>query len=417
VPDAADKAQALTVEPGRSGRDSRAPMMPSAPARRLPDPYRLLFPLGIAYALIGAGLWPVHAWLGVAYPGALHRLIMIEGFELSFVLGFLLTAMPGLTKGPACHPVELAIAMALSVAFGSAALAGATGLAHGFFAAAIAFLLVVLSRRLRPAPQPRALELVFVWFGLLCGLTGGIRQAVVPGIDPFGSRLVSLGLVLSLVLGVGSLLVPAFIGLPDPLAIPGIARAHERRGRGAFYAVLLAALIGAFVAEALGRPALGATLRAATATVVVALVWKTFRVPARRDAAAFALWSSGWFVVAGLWLAALFPAAMLAGLHLVFIGGFGLITLGIGTRVVVAHGGYPVTDERRVLSPLVVTLVLGALALRLAAQWVPARSTALLGWSGTAWVGAWLAWLRGSGPRLFGRPRAAQSVVAAPGRR
>src|SRR5215470_15370218 len=61
---------------------------------RTPDPYRVLFPLGLLFGLIGAGSWPVHL-LGIGpYPAALHRALMVQGFEHGFVLGFLLTAMP-----------------------------------------------------------------------------------------------------------------------------------------------------------------------------------------------------------------------------------------------------------------------------------------------------------------------------------
>jgi len=85
----------------------------------------VLFPIGLTWGVIGAGLWPLHA-LGLApWPGPAHRLLMIQGFEQSFVLGFLLTAMPGFTKGERCRPVELAVAAAAALAFGACALASA----------------------------------------------------------------------------------------------------------------------------------------------------------------------------------------------------------------------------------------------------------------------------------------------------
>jgi len=63
------------------------------------EPYRLLFPLGVLAGLIGAGAWPLHALGWLPWPGALHRALMMQGFEHGFVLGFLLTAIPGLTRG------------------------------------------------------------------------------------------------------------------------------------------------------------------------------------------------------------------------------------------------------------------------------------------------------------------------------
>src|SRR5436190_2157637 len=83
------------------------------------DPYRLLFPIGLTYGILGAGLWPLHSLGILEYPGIAHRRLMIQGFEQCFVLGFLLTAMPGITKGPPCHPLELVVGSTWSPTRGS----------------------------------------------------------------------------------------------------------------------------------------------------------------------------------------------------------------------------------------------------------------------------------------------------------
>lgn len=370
-----------------------------------PDPYRVLFPIGLTWGLIGAGLWPLHALGMLPYPGVPHRLLMIQGFEQGFVLGFLLTAIPGFTRGERCRPVELVVATASLLLFGVAALAGRVGLAHAAFLASLLLLAVAVARRLhRPALAP-PLELAFVGFGLGLGLVGGLWQLAgtagwAEPVPRFGERLVSLGMVLSLVLGVGGLLVPTFTGMRDPLVIPGIARAHERRGRRVLYGALIGAFTLAFVAELVGWARAGALLRAAAATVIVLLVWKLWRRPGRRDVPAFALWGSGWLVLAGLWSAAAAPAFALGSLHLVFLGGFALLTLGVGTRVVVAHGRHPIADERRVLDPLVAGTVIAALLARLAAEWAPQHATWLLGASGALWVLGWTRWAIGAVPRI-----------------
>jgi uncharacterized protein involved in response to NO len=371
-----------------------------ARATRIIDPYRLLFPIGVTYGAIGAGLWPLYALHGVAYPGTAHRLLMIQGFEQSFVSGFLLTAMPGLTKGPPCGRVELAIAIAAAVGFGVAVLAGAPRFAEAAFAASLLLLLVAIARRLKASTAPKAAELMFVGLGLVLGLTGALMQIVAGEVRPFPGRMISLGMVLSLVLGLGGLLVPTFTGMRAPLEIPGVARPHERAGRVLFYLGLMAALVGAFVLEAAGQPRLGALLRASAATVVITMVWKLVRPPGRRDVPALTMWSSGWLILAGLWTVVVAPAITIGALHVVFIGGFTLLTLGIGTRVVVAHGRHPLADERRVLAPAVPLLVLAALVTRLAAEWAPAQAPALLAVAGTSWVAGWLWWARGAAPRI-----------------
>jgi hypothetical protein len=242
-------------------------------------------------------------------------------------------------------------------------------------------------------------------------LTGGVWQLFSPSLNPFAGRLISLGMVLSLVLGLGSLLVPTFTATAAPVSVPGLTAPPARSNRLPLYLLLLAALAGAFVAEAWGRPVLGATVRAAAATVMILGVWKLWRIPRRRDAPAFALWTSGWLVLAGLWSAALVPAFTLGALHLVFIGGFGLLTLGISTRVTVAHGRYPLSDEPRVLSPLILSVLALTLLVRLAAEWWPAHTVLLLGVSGALWILCWLLWAWNALPRLLGVARRAGSTT------
>lgn len=375
------------------------------PPPRLPDPYRILFPIGLAWGVTGAGLWLVHALGMVPWPSVAHRSLMIQGFEHSFILGFLLTAIPGFTKGERCRPAELWIAVGTALTFGIAALAGQPLVAQGAFVLSVLMLLTAVARRLRRPGVAPPLELMFVGFGLVLGLAGGLVQVAEAagsswGVPRFGGRLVSLGMVLSLVLGVGGLLVPTFTGMRNPLVIPGVAGPHERRGRLAFYATLIAAFALAFVAELAGQARAGALLRAAAASTIGLMVWKLWRLPGRRDVPAFVMWGSGWLVMAGLWWAALVPASGLGGLHLVFIGGFAFITLGIGTRVVVAHGRHPIADERRVLAPAVVTLVAVSLVARLAGEWWPAAAAHAFATSGVAWILGWILWATRALPRI-----------------
>jgi uncharacterized protein involved in response to NO len=371
----------------------------------MPDPYRLLFPIGLTWGAIGAGLWPLHALGLTPWPGPAHRLLMIQGFEQSFVLGFLLTAMPGFMRGERCRPLELAVAVACAAAFGVFALAGAAVAAQLAFLASVLLLMIAAGRRALRAAVAPPLEMLFVGFGLLLGLAGGVAQLAAAAGMPepasrFGERLLSLGMVLSLVLGVGGLLVPVFAGMRDPLMIPGIARPHERRGRAAFYAALIALMALAFAAEWAAWPRLGALLRAVAAGALLLLVWKLWRLPGRRALSPYVLWGSGWMVMVGLWWLALLPASTLGALHVVFIGGFALLTVGIGTRVVVAHGRHPMTDEPRTLTPLVVATVAVALLARLGAEWAPAKALPMLGASGAVWVLGWLLWALKAVPRI-----------------
>lgn len=59
-------------------------------------PSRVLFPLGIGFAIIGIGIWiPYVLWPhAFSNPGQGHAILQIQGFLLSFILGFLLTLLP-----------------------------------------------------------------------------------------------------------------------------------------------------------------------------------------------------------------------------------------------------------------------------------------------------------------------------------
>ena len=119
------------------------------------------------------------------------------------------------------------------------------------------------------------------------------------------------------------------------------------------------------------------------------------------------LWGSGWCVLAGLWLAALVPAQQLAGWHLVFGGGYGLLTLGIASRVVVSHGGHGLAAEHHVLTLPVIALAVLAVLARVAAGWAPgAGATHAYGAAAAFWMLAWGLWLMRVIPRvrLIGSP-------------
>ncbi len=384
------------------------------------EPYRLFFPLGVIYAIAGAALWIAAAAGWLPYPAELHRMLMIEGFEQAFVAGFLLTAIPGLTHSEKARPAETAAVLGALALFGVLAVAGLAAWAHVAFAASVAVLAGAALRRLPRATLAPPVEFAFVALGLAFGLAGALwlalqamGRAPVPA-PRFAEHLLSLGMVLSLVLGVGGLLVPTFSGVRDPLVIPFIAAPHERPPRFVFYGVVIAALIAAFVLEAAGHPAAGALVRALAGSSILLLVWKLASGPGRRDLSAFAMWGAGVCVLAGLWLLVLLPGRPMAGLHVVFIGGFGLLTFAIGTRVVVAHGRHGLAAEPRVFGPLAAAGVAGAFLVRLAAERFGAHAFLLYGIAGALWSAAWILWGIGALPRIV-RVNAPAPRVTLPG--
>ena len=331
---------------------------------------------------------------------------MIEGFELSFVSGFLLTILPRLTRTEPTGPRETRVAVLFLVAFGAAALVGQAAVAHGCALALLLLLAAAMIRRMRARRNDPPEEIAFAPFGLLLGIAGAAVQAasaaglLAEPFPRFGIRLMSLGMMLAFVLGFGTLLVPTFLEIRDPLVLPRIARPHERPRRRILYLALGAGLALTFAADAAGARALGAFGRAVLASFLLGVGWKVWRRPGRRTFPATVLWSSGWLIGAGLWAAALLPRHEVAALHLLMIGGYGTLTLGIASRVVVTHGGHGPDREAGLVTPLRAALLAFALAARLAAEADPVRGPAWLAAAGGAWILAWAGWSLAARPFL-----------------
>ena len=397
------------------------PLPPAAPGGI--EPYRVLFPLGAAIGLAGTLPWITFAAGAGAWPGMLHATLMIQGFELCFVAGFLLTAMPSFTHGEKCRPGELWAVVAGAIAFTLLHAAGIEGWAQLCFAATLAVTAFAILRRTRFDGAAPPEEFLLAAIGLLFGIAGGLHQAAAAfGVLPeplprFGVRLVSRGMVLAVVLGLGGLLVPTFAMIKDPLRIVGIARAGQRGPRRVYVLAIAALLAASFQAEAQHMPSLGGWLRAVAGIASTMLSWKIWSRPGRGGALTWALWLSGWGIALGLLAAAIWPQHEISAYHVVFIGGYGLLTMAIGTRVVVTHGGHDHGEETKVLRWAGIALLGVALVSRLLGGDVdPTQSHALAGAAG-AWVLAWSLWLSGALPRALRTRQKPTGLVGMPVRK
>jgi uncharacterized protein involved in response to NO len=383
-------------------------------------PYRVLFPLGFLFAIVGVSLWPLFALHLIPYPVPLHPILMIQGFVQCFILGFLLTAMPSFLHSSRATGVETGIAAAAMTGFLALNLAGLVPAAEALYVLSLLLLIAMGLRRFRHA-QPPPEEFLFVAVGLLLGLAGGVLQgAAAAGIlqEPsprFGLHVISFGMVLSIVLGMGGLLVPTFTSMRDPLVIPGLARPHERAPRRALYATLACLIVAALALEATGRPVAAAWVRAGAGSVALLWVWKLLRLPRTRDLFSYCLWASGWMLLAGLWVPAALPMWSLAGYHVLFIGGLTLLILGIATRVTVRHGGHPSAAEAKVLGIGVAAAVGLSLLGRLGAEMLPRQALPWLGASAGVWILAWLLW-GGAAARYLLHVRPASAPVRMAGK-
>jgi uncharacterized protein involved in response to NO len=358
------------------------------------EPYRLFFPLGVICGMAGVAIWPLYAFgVTATYSGRAHALVQTVGFLYSFVAGFLLTAIPRLTvTRPPGLPAQAMLAAAIIVSV-VASERQAFALATGAFL--VAHLLVVslaATRYLRRQQQPPS-SFVLVGLGLAAGLAGAIvnvgvaTEIVAPLWDVLGRRLLTEGMMLLLVMGVGGFLGPRLLGFPPPAT---------SAARAAAYAAAGVALLVSLVAEYGFNAAWMAGVRAVLVSVVMFSTMRLWQRPVVHTTLSWCIWTGSWLTVAGGWLAAAAPRYRADFLHVLFIGGFTVLILGVGTRVVLSHGGYGTAAEQRSW-PLRLGLTFGLVAMlaRLGAPFAPRSFFEHLAFAALFWLAAMLVWLVG----------------------
>jgi uncharacterized protein involved in response to NO len=258
---------------------------------------------------------------------------------------------------------------------------------------------LVLSRFVRRRQQPPE-TFPLVGLGLLAGAGGSVLVAGVslsvfsPVWYALGRSLLTEGMVLLLVLGVGGFLGPRLLGfaaLPSFVAMN--TTAAPARARAPVYTLAGVTLLVSLIAEyGFGVPGM-ALLRAATASAVILTTVQPWRLPAVRTTLAWCVWTAEWLVILSLWLVALAPEYRVDLLHVMFIGGFTLLILAVATRVALSHGGHDLARERGSW-PLRIGLATGLVALlaRIGAPFSPQSYFGHLAWAALFWIVGNLVW-------------------------
>ncbi|MBI4353850.1 MAG: NnrS family protein [Candidatus Omnitrophica bacterium] len=369
------------------------------------EPYRIFFPLGVLFGLLGVGHWLGYAMGGTAV-SAFHARIQIGAYLYSMVAGFLMTAMP---RFSATHPATTGeVLMVLSLLIGEvvSVSVGWWGASSVCWIGLLISLLVFAARRFarRGAAISPPTEFLWVPIGVVCGLLGsvltlgGLQGDTPVWVTAMARPLTHQGFLLAVVVGIAGFMAPRLLGRETLLIAPaGLTAQHAqqvRRRRLAIHLVSAMTFLFSFALEGLGwmRPAY--LLRAAVVTALWEWLVSLHRPPRATALYARLLWVSLWMVVLGLWGAGLFPRYRLAMLHLMFVGGFSLMAFAVGTMVVLSHAG----ESQRLKHPMwalqVVTVGIGtATAARVLADLWPLRYFPLLATASIAWLVAGISWL------------------------
>jgi uncharacterized protein involved in response to NO len=241
-------------------------------------------------------------------------------------------------------------------------------------------------------------------FAALNGLAGGALMAVaeLAGMPAWtshlGRLLVEQGVFLCLAVGVGSLVLPLMGGTPPP---PDLGSTPAESWKALAYGAAGATIFASFLLEQVGFDRSGPLLRAIVVAVGLGGGGGAWRMPGKPGTHRKLVWLSVWLMPVGLIASAIWPDYRVPALHILFIGGFGLMAFGVATHVTLSH-----LDMEALAAgnpPVVVgfgAAFLIALCARLAAD--ASNSYFIhLGWAAALWLlgsGAWLAFF---GPKLL----------------
>ncbi|MFO1438597.1 MAG: NnrS family protein [Verrucomicrobiaceae bacterium] len=360
------------------------------------EPYRVFFALGAVWSIIGVSLWPLfYAQKLSFYPNLVHARLMIEAFGGAFVVGFLGTAGPRMATAPKLTPLELIWLVTLHLGCGMSHLPQQLAWGDAFFIALLGSLLLCLVIRVvrfrKEAPPP---QMLLALTGLACGITGAAMMHT--EMDAARFRLASLllyqGLLLPPVLGIGSFVFPRMLGgdFGDPKTS---AQSRQKLLRSIAAAL---AIVLSFWVEVYVHALAGCLLRAVVslAYLVIEVRWRPSQAGSLTTGLFWALGTG----FTGLALTGFFYPQHTSVEHLLYIGGFGILMLIVGSRVLFGHSGD--LDGFFVRSKWVRFLIfLGILAAttRATPAWVP--STTISHHIYAAWTWGllsllWLLWHR-----------------------
>jgi uncharacterized protein involved in response to NO len=374
-----------------------APGLLSAPLWRR-EPYRIFFPLGALLTWAAVSHWLLLALRFTdTYLSIFHAMTQVQGFLTCYAVGFLFTFIPRRTGTSPPAPWQMAVAIAAPV------MTSALAFTEHWAASQLPWIILLLTvvgfaaRRARSAGGARRGAPSFVWvpltlvIALLATLLTGAAAAgaELMWLHDLGRSVVLQGTFTGLALGIGSMLIPVITrGEPPRELRPG-----EVRRTRAWHLVAAAVFFAAFWVEARLSVRAGFALRAASSAAVLWFAARAWRRPTLPGLHRRLILIAVWCIPAGNALVALFPEYRQAGLHVLFIGGFALLTLVVSAHVALTHGGRAELLRGR---PWPAVAMVALLALALAARILvvvdQTRFYLWLGIAASAFLAATVAW-------------------------
>jgi uncharacterized protein involved in response to NO len=357
-------------------------------------PYQIFFPLGVLNALLAVGVWFVQNLNWFESPVILiHSKLIVGGFIWSFIVGFLMTAVPRMTGSAVANAFEYTLAGIL--------MAGQTVFAWNpdprFFYAnqmlLVSFLLFYGGRRILRMTKSPPVFFSHIMMAMVMALVGSYYHF---SGNPFmGIYLYHVGTTLLLVLGIGTRFFSFLTGLASAFENTSQQSNFLYHASGAAVCVLL--FLG-------GQGIVQANLGVAGLMLVYLFkFWKIQRFSDRFSALKIGVRVVAFMIPLSFFMVWLQPAFYVTWLHLLFIGSFAMITFSVATRVVLAHGSY--STDLEMTSPALWYMV-GFLMLGIVSRVMYGFSAGLwrvsfLHLAATFWVLAVGSWCFAFVPKIF----------------
>jgi uncharacterized protein involved in response to NO len=333
-----------------------------------------LFDIQFNFSNIPAPLWHAHE--------------MVFGYTLAVIAGFLLAAVTNWTDLPTLRGTPLLILLLLWLTARTAFYVPAMGIAwSALFDTLFALYLTVAVTR--PIVRKRQWQQLGIVTKLLLigvanlvfylGVLGYLEQGVHWGL--YGGFYLVIGLILTM----GRRVIPFFIerglNLPRPL----------RNSSRVDIASLLIYLVFFIVEVFVGNRALAAALAAVLFLIHGYRLAGWYASGIWRRPLLWSLYLSYLFIAAGFLLFALsvwFGSLWFPALHAFAVGGIGLVTLGMMTRVSLGHTGRSIQKPPRLVALSLLLLLAAAVVRVLLPPLLPAFYTDWIGLSQLLWIGA-----------------------------
>lgn len=350
--------------------------------------------------IVGTSYWLlVSAGLIHSYAPLYHGIIQIELFSAAFAVGFLLTALPKFLRARTATNSELACLLVAYLWLAGSALANELFCSQWGFVFLIALLVRFAVVRIKERKAMPPFSFFLVGFGLLEGIIGALLILYPSSMFPLlGQKLVLQGMFLSLSLGIGSFLVPRIMGVVDTtnaiVSLPG--RGKELlpwyKSPGTVVCVIGALIFSSFFIETGWNREAGLLLRAGLTFACLAR-FDVIKLPRGQSIAGSLAAISLWTMALGIFAAALLPSHEVGALHLMYIGGFGLLILTIGAQVISSHGGVPhFWGTYKTYAICIALLMILSALLRMSASFLPELYFVLLGSAALLFDIAILSW-------------------------